>query len=822
MDIQKDIITISTDNNTNNQTRLDTEGANRLNSQPMLSKPNSDAFNLKNKLYTLWKGKFFIIFCLAITLSIAWWKTYYATPVYTIGAALQVKDNRKSSSPVNLLYSKEMFGGSKSLSAEIKFIRSYPFIKKVCEKMDMRIYYYQEENIRTTEIYPIQNAPFEVIINIKADSNLVKLPNYKIKFVNSEKFVLMNSYEEWSNARSYKFGETISEDGITFKVLNKNLIKEVVYGFYFTNPSSLSRQFLERLSAYAEEDASLIRLNLTSSVPQRANDFITTIMQEYIAYGLEDKNLEAIRTIDFIDKQLSQIRDSLFLIENKIQNFRSNNKFIIGEGAIGRNLKQYTSLEEENRSLQMKGKYLDYLITYIKENNNYRGITTPAAVGVKDGIANTLIERLVDLQIQREVFLEKGNTKNPFLLEINIEIEKVKESLLEHLNNTKLNDKMTAEDIKNRISNLNSQMNSLPSAERKLVNINRLYTINEEIYILLLNKRMAASIAQAAAREDSKILEPPFNYGAISPNAKQNYLMALLLGLIIPIGLMYLKEFFKNTIETLDEIKSISTVPILGVVMRSKKKKETKGIPLMYNQPKSALAESFRSIRSNLLFLMRGATTKVLMISSSISGEGKSFCSTNISISLASTGRRTILIVADMRKPQIYVPMPNDNYNQDGLSTYLIGNKKVDEVIQVTSVPNLDVIYSGAVPPNPSELLIGTPMDTLIEELKKQYDYVIIDTPPLGLVSDALILGKYTDAIIYVVRQDRTPIEKLKGLERIYNDQMLKNVGIVFNDVKARSVEAYGYGSYGGYGYYEENDIDLSWWRKIIKKNNKS
>lgn len=820
MDIQKDIITVSTNDSANSQTQLNRQTIpNRQNSQSILSKSDNDAFNPKKVIYTLWKSKFFIVFCIGIALSIAWWKTYYATPIYTIGASLQVKDNRKSPSPVALLYSQDMFGGSKRLSAEIKLIRSYPFIKRVCEKMDMRVYYYQEGNIRTTEIYPSKNAPFEVIINIDADSNLVELPNYKIKFEDEKKFLLINSHEEWDNARSYKFGETISESSTTFKVLNKNLIKETIYGFHFTNPSSLARSFLGRLSGYAEEDASLIRLNLISSVPERASDFITTVMQEYIFYGLEDKNLEAVRTIDFIDEQLAQIRDSLFLIENKIQNFKSNNKFIVGEDAISRNLEQYSSLEEENRKLQMKSKYLDYLIVYIKANDNYKGITTPAAVGVEDGIANTLIGRLVDLQIQREVFLEKGSAKNPFLLEINIEIDKVRESLLEHLNNTKLNDRIAAEDIKNRIKTLNNQMNSLPSAERKLVNINRLYTINEEIYILLLNKRMEASIAQAAAREESQILEPPFNYGAISPNAKQNYLVALLLGLIIPLGLVYLKNYFRNTIENLDDVKNISSVPVLGVVMHSKNKKQEKNTPLVHEQPKSALAEAFRSIRSNLLFLMgRVDKTSILMVSSSISGEGKSFCSANISISLASTGKRTILIVADMRKPQMYVPMPNNEYSKDGLSTYLIGSKTLDQVVQATSIENLDIIHSGAVPPNPAELLMGVVMDELIEQLRKHYDYIIIDTPPLGLVSDALILGKYADATVYIVRQDRTPIEKLKGLERIYNEQMLKNIGILFNDVKTQAVGMYGYGSYGGYGYYEVNEGDLSWWQRITNK----
>lgn len=815
MDIQQDVITTATNGSQSSQVQ---------GNQTMLSKPDVDAFSPKKVIYTLWKNKFFIVFCIGLAIAIAWWKTYYATPVYTIGASIQVKDNRKSPSPVALLYSQDMFGGSKRLSSEVKFIRSYPFIRRVCEKMDMRVYYYQEGNIRTTEIYPVRFAPFEVIINIEADSNLRELPNYKIKFKDDQTFSLINADEEWDNARQYKFGETISESSTNFKILNKNLTSGTVYGFNFTNPSSLAREFLGRLSAYTEEDASLIRLNVVSSVPERAKDFITTIMQEYIAYGLEDKNLEAVRTIDFIDEQLSQIRDSLFLIENKIQNFKSNNKFVVGEDAIGRNLEQYSSLEEKNRELILKGKYLDYLITYIKENDNYKGITTPAAVGVEDGIASSLIGRLVDLQIQREIFLEKGSSKNPFLVEINIEIDKIRESLLEHLNNTKLNDKIAFEDIKSRLNLLNNQMNALPSAERKLLNINRLYSINEEIYILLLNKRMEASIAQAAAREDSQVLEPPFNYGAISPNAKQNYTIAILLGLLFPIGFIYVRNYFRNTIETLDDVKGISSVPILGVVMHSKKRKKENNTPLVNEQPKSALAEAFRSIRSNLLFLIgRVDRTSTLMISSSISGEGKSFCSANISISLASTGKRTVLVVADMRKPQMYVPMPNNEYSKDGLSTYLIGSKKLDEVIQATSIENLDIIHSGAVPPNPAELLMGVPMDELIKELKKQYDYIIIDTPPLGLVSDALILGKYADATVYIVRQDRTPIEKLKGLERIYNEQMLKNVGIIFNDVKAQSVGVYGYGSYGGYGYggygyYEVNDADLPWWKRIVNK----
>ncbi|MBY0425530.1 MAG: polysaccharide biosynthesis tyrosine autokinase [Cytophagales bacterium] len=327
-----------------------------------------------------------------------------------------------------------------------------------------------------------------------------------------------------------------------------------------------------------------------------------------------------------------------------------------------------------------------------------------------------------------------------------------------------------------------------------------MYEIYRDIYSFLLQKKADAGINRASNVPDIKVIDYAAVSGPPTPDFEKIQSIALLLALGIPIGFIFLKDYFNTKIIFKDDIFKFSSIPFLGVIGHN-----SKDTLAVIERPKSSLAESFRSVRSNILFLNPDKKNQIFLLTSTTSGEGKSFCSMNIAAVMAISGKNTILIGADMRKPKLYEELKLKN--EVGLSNYLSGSANLDEVIQKTSVEHMDFISSGIIPPNPAELIMGQRMEQIIEELRKRYDYIVIDTPPIGLVIDAFVLMKYSDTNIYVVRHNYSKRQGLLEINEKYRDGKFSNLNIILNDVKSNGIYGYGYG-YGntsyGYGYYSD------------------
>ncbi|MDX1627560.1 MAG: polysaccharide biosynthesis tyrosine autokinase, partial [Fulvivirga sp.] len=338
---------------------------------------------------------------------------------------------------------------------------------------------------------------------------------------------------------------------------------------------------------------------------------------------------------------------------------------------------------------------------------------------------------------------------------------------------------------------LQAEIKLLPTAERQFIHINRMYEINENLYIFLMEKRAEAAIMKASTTPDVKVVDPPMvSGGKISPQTSRNFGIAVILTIIIPVLFLYFKEFFNTKILYKEDIDEFTTIPFLGLIGHD----NSTGNLIVDKNPRSAVAESFRTVRSNINFFTADKRKKVILITSSISGEGKTFCSINLASVIALSGKKTVIVGADLRRPKLFNDF--DLNNNVGVSNYLINTASFDDIVQHTGIENLDLISSGAVPPNPSELLMNKNMDKLIDELKDKYDYIILDTPPIGLVTDALILMKYADLTVYLVRQNYTPKGSIMSTQEMYESGQLNDICILFNDVK---VQKYGYGY--GYGY---------------------
>lgn len=507
----------------------------------------------------------------------------------------------------------------------------------------------------------------------------------------------------------------------------------------------------------------------------------------------------------------------MYKVEDRLEVFKRNNKEASGYIAPGDYFSNISSLDNERTKFLLTAKYIDYVEKYITESNEYDKIITPNTVNVENKVLDQLIGELIQLQLEKNTYLGGATNRNPFLNEVNIKIENLKKSLLEAIATSRATNALALQNIESQMKMAEKSVGALPTKEREFVGINRLYTINENIYLVLLQKRLEADLVRAAATVDSRVVNPAMLEKKLGPETRKNYLIGLFAGLLLPIVLIYLIEFFRGTIENTDELERISKIPVLASVLHTENKEGKSTIIL--DKPKSALAESFRALRSNLNFVLgnNDDSNKVILVTSSIPGEGKSFCSINISLVLALSGKKVIHIAADMRKPKLYVDLAAGAVDTgQGLSTYLSQLAELDQIITPSVAPMLDVIPSGPVPPNPSELLLNKRMDVLITELKKRYDMIVIDTPPIGLVSDPMNLMKYSDANLYVVRYKYTPAERIKYINKLYTDGQVGNLNFIFNDVKHRT-RAYGYGYGYGYGYYDDSLDQVPFWKRISR-----
>ncbi len=800
-----------------------------MDTQPKLQKDLDFSVDINKVIQKLLVYKWYFLVSLIIAAIIAWYVGAKTVPVYIVRASLLIKvpesKGQSGASVGALLYGSEMLGSGKKLSNEIAQMQSSPFIKTIISRMNLRVLYAVEGQFYKIPLY--KNNPFEILV--LADS-IEQYESYAIKFNNENSYTLLQeNYTTglFDEVADFKFNDTLTINKSPFIVkknpnFNSKDNKDKLYYFVINTSETIAGFFRSMLDIRQQaKDASIVNLSLSTQIPSREIDFLNQFMAEYVRYGLEDKTKEATKTISFINKQLEAITDSLSRVEGSLEAFKVRTKTSEAGNPAGEFYTQLFSIAEQKNNLLLLDQYLTYLEDYVKANKDIQKekLVVPSVMNMAAaGGLETTIQRLIELQIEKNTYLNGGASKNPALKDINSQIEQLRTALLENINNLRQSNRITVKNADDRMKDIENKISVIPKSEREMVNIKRLFTLNENIYLLLLEKRLEAEIARASATEDAKVVEPAAcDSIPTAPKKRNNYLIALILGLVIPLIAVLLREYFKSVLRNQADLERLSSIPIFGTIPHHSAAKAT---PMtIIERPKSRISESFRSLRSNLTFFTNlQATNNTFLFTSSISGEGKSFCSASFALVLASTGKKTLLIVTDLRKPKFYLGDINITDYQNGLSSLLIGAVTVAEAIQKSTVDNLDFIPPGALPPNPAELLTRQIFADTLNDLKKQYDYIVIDSAPIGLVSDAMGIMPYVDVILYVVKQNYTPFLYISHLQEMYEDKKVKNIGFLLNDVKIETQGyGYGYGAYGyGYGYYEEEQ--QSWWQKLNKK----
>lgn len=756
---------------------------------------------LLNKILKVWP---FILLTTTLFLAIAFYYNKKETPVFKIGGLFYIKEERSPLSIFSNVPTLESTGDG--LINEMIILKSRPVAYETLKKLDFRIEQYREGTFRYEELYGQSPLLVEVdwkhpqIIDGMIQVEWTNDSTYTLAFNEENYSQLMQDgssvgFEQIPENKVYGFGDWVETPNFKLKISVTSADNSGKIFFRLRNMYSLVNEYSGNLDIAQEEfGSSIVKLTFYSQNVGKGEKYLNALMERYLELELERKNTISENTIKFIDSQVSGVGDSLTSIENKLEDFRSSNMVFDLSTESSAVYTQLSEFENQRAQEQFKRNYYRRLQSYL-ENENYSELVMPSGLGIEDPYLNSTINNLMAFQVQKSSMLATQTEASPAVVEVNKKITDLNKSIREILNNVDKNSEMIIEDLDKRIANMEGTFRNLPGTQQNLIKLERGFTLNENIYTYLMEKRAEAAISKASNMAANKIIEPARGQGQITPKPTRNYLIALLLGLFAPVAVVIGREFFKTKISEIYYLEKKLNIPLLGVILVSSVKENL----VVFGQFKSAITEGFRSIRSNIKFILPKDKQLTIMVTSTISGEGKTFTAMNLASVYSITGKKTLLIGCDMRKPKIFNDF--DFSNDLGLSNYLSEQEPdLQKVIKKSKYDNLDLIISGPVPPNPAELLASVRLTEMINSLKDHYDVIILDTPPVGLVSETLELLQYVDLTLFVFRQNYSKKAFIESLNNLKTSKNLKNVYAIFNGVDATKT-TYGYGYSYGYGY---------------------
>jgi capsular exopolysaccharide synthesis family protein len=764
-----------------------------------------NGLNIKRYLFKIFINWPLFIVAMVVSFSVAYLYIRYACePLYKAQATIMVNVDPKGAESVMPLLGRSITRSN--MENEISTLRSFSLTQKTLSELDLLVTYKISGRVKETIIF---NPFFKVILDTTKENSTYS--PVKLTFLENNK-ILVEIDDAQSTKKKISFDEPFENKNFhfTIKKINdydhKNINDAGQYSFFINNIVKLTSIYQKKLEITSDEKkGSLLTLSTSGPIPDQEVIYLNKLCEVYLRNGLEEKNQASINAIQFIDVQLSIISDSLKKTELKLQAFRVNNKIfdILQEEKISSS--RLLELQQQKYENELKLKYCAYLRDYLSKRADFKDIMAPSSIGIADPLFIATISELIALNNEKKVAILSINENNPSIKKLDQKIENTKKTLEESLNeienSTRFSNKLSDEAIRKE----EDKLFSLPPTEREYLTIKREYDINNNIFSFLLQKRAESGIVKASNLADNKIIDiaRPENTVQISPNRSKIYSTALLLAVVIPIAIILFMEFMNNKIVDIKDLSRLKKSNLLGTIGHNNRESD---IPV-FEFPKSALAESFRGLRANLQYLMPEKNENTILITSTISGEGKTFCAINLAAILAMSNKKTLLMSLDLRKPKLHRYF--NISNEKGISNYLIHQASKEEIIIPTNINNLYLAPSGPVPPNPAELIDTDSMGTLIKQLKQEFDFIIIDSPPIAIVTDAILLSKHSDLSIYVVRQNLSSKEVLHLIDELAEKKQLKHLNVIVNDVKvpgyygysSRYGNRYGYSYHYGYGY---------------------
>jgi tyrosine-protein kinase Etk/Wzc len=774
---------------------------------------------IKHFLRQIYSIKYIYISGLILLLSVAYLFNKYSTKVYEVNATIgPVQDNRSrilGSGSNSLSMGLNTFVPSSTIENEINNLKSFSIVSSTIINLNFEVGYFKVTghllkelnelykkspfivNIDKSHVQPIDTKFFITILSdstyrITASQKEVSLYNYiDNQIINKNNIIEVDTlchFNQTISNKYFKFSLTNNKEFFTAGGKHKEL-----YYFQLYHLDYLAKLYLEKLSVVPQSFmASIININFRGENIQKIIDFVNTFIDSYLKDNLGKKNKISINTINFIDSQISEISDSLNLSESKLKNYRSANQVMDLSFQGQRIYEQMTLIETERSNLESQKRYYEYVINYLKTNSDISGVIPPTSANVADPMITQLITNLLGFYNQRSAISNNNKEKNLFLGQIESKITMQKQVILETAMNNLNSLNLSLNELNYRTDKLSKEISNLPKTEMNMVSMQRKYNLNDAIFTFLLQKRSEAAITLASNSPDFEVLEPAREITSkmTYPKTKLNYLIAFFLGILIPTAFLIISDLFNDKITNSYFIEHLLNRPVLGSIYNNKQKNEA----VVANFPNSAISESFRNLRSSLFHKLKSEQSKVILITSSQPRDGKSFISFNLAASIASVGHKTIIIDCDLRRPVLHGKFGLDN--SSGISNYLIKKVTIESITHKTSVENLSFISAGPVIPNPSELIAKGALDDFVNDLKLTYEYIIIDSSPLGLVADSIQLMKYASHVLLVTRINYTNKDVFANSLDAMSSNKFENFDVILNDL---SLKKSPYSSYTGY-----------------------
>ncbi len=724
-------------------------------------------------------------------------------PVYEVsGTILLREDANKSKSASSFMLSQIADIGlgpmtSNNVDNEVEVLSTRKLMKNMIRELKLNVNVTTKRGLRTVDLYGM--SPFIITpVNVSKIDSLIAPLIFSIKSKENGLYLIKGEYGK------EKFQTTINKFPSTFKacVVDINIDKnpritdaeDENFEVAILNPNSMAVDVLESITIEpTSKKTTVIKMSMPAENIQKSLDILNTIVNLYNKDAIEDKNMIAQNTADFVKGRLAVIAEELSSVEKDVEQYKQTNKLTDISSEAKLFLEQMNEYEKKKVETQIQLNVVESVADYIKEEANKNKLIP--SVGIEDKGLLAVIVKYNELLIERNQVENTSSTSNPALKAMNEQLVSIRQNISANLSNVKNSLKVILNDLQKQDIMTNSRIRALPRQEREFVQIERQHQIKETLYLFLLQKREEAELSLAATSPKAKIIDDPApSLFPVAPKKKIIFPALLFIGIVLPFAFFYLKDLFKTEIETKEELEKLLNAEIIGEIPHSKSTEQIVVKP----KETSAVVELFRLLRTNLMFVLDEPDKKVILLTSTIAGEGKTFISLNLALSFALTEKRVLAIGLDIRNPRLGEYM--NLTKKKGITNYLSDHDVTyRQIIQPSGLhPNLDVIQAGPIPPNPNELLMKKRLDELFIDLREEYDYIIVDSAPIGVVSDTYLLKRISDVTLYVSRLGYVHKNSVEFINSIKKNNKLKNVYVVANDIDINTVHSgygYGYGS---------------------------
>ncbi len=760
--------------------------------------------NLRDTLKPYFKKwKYFLVSVLiALCLAVLYLK--FTTPVYKIKSTVLIKDARKMSSvsgDINPLQGLAGFNGmgSNSIENEIEIFKSKKIAQQVVTNLRLQTKLYKKDFYYDVLLYKDTSPFFVQVINEKENGKLPSAEPFNIVVKGSN---IELTSESLQSPIKTTFNTTISTPYANFMIVKNPDFNSAKAGeiadMYFTyqpNESVVNDIQKGIIVDLLTKNSSILGLETTDVSKDRAKDILNELIRMYNLDAVKDMNVESNKTKEFIDDRIAIISRELGDVESEKERFKINNDIVDIPSEARLNLQMSVDTRSRYLDMESQSQLNSILLNYLNKQDNSQVL--PANVGLNNLAATKNIELYNSLVLERNGLLENATPENPLVVELTKQINSVKSSLRNNLEKNEISINLAKNQLSSELSRFENNMGSFPQKEKLFRSIERTQQIKENLYLLLLQKREESAIAMAMTADKARIVDDAYaDVKREAPKGVLAMLGAIILGFSIPLIFIYVRELFNNKIITKSDIEKLTKTSVIAELPRLQGRDDE----LIATNDLSPMAEAFRILVTNLKFMIpKSSVGKTVFVTSTVKGEGKTFVSMNLALSLASATTKVIVIGSDIRNPQLqrYDPLMK---NVKGLTEFLVGeiDNKEEIIHQSNRSKYCDIIYSGSIPPNPTDLLENGRYKLLIEELRSVYDYIILDTPPLMLVTDSLLIAENADTTIYVTRSEVSEKDYLKFANSLTESHKLERTAFIINDVHRSN---FGHGNKYGYGY---------------------